>query len=394
MVKVKILRAHNYYLISGEEDQCNQAEIELLKKYGNEVNLYVEDNEKVKKIGLIKTAVKTIWSQESYSNICALLNRGKYDILHCDNTFPLISPAAYYAAKAEGIPVIQTLHNYRLFCLNAYLFRDNAVCEDCLGKPIPLPGIIHNCYQNSKLGSTVVATMLSVHRLLKTYQNQVDIFIALTEFSKKKYIEGGLPENKIFVKPNFLNSDPGMGRGEGNFVLFVGRLSEEKGIYTLLNTWQTSNNLIPLKMVGDGLLVDVVNKVAEQSSNVEYLGKKSVDAIYELMGEAKALIFPSLWYEGLPRVIMEAYAKGTPVIASRLGAMETLVKHQSTGLHFTPADTTDLVKQIDWMQTHPKAWQNMRFEARLEYENNYTAKQNYQQLMQIYQIALNSTKHQ
>jgi len=389
---LKILKAHNFYLIGGGEDQSNHAEMQLLKKYGHQVNLYTENNENIKSLGLIKTAVKTIWSQHSYNQIRELIRNNQYDILHCENTFPLISPSAYYAAKAEGIPVIQTLRNYRLFCLNAYFFRENRVCEDCLNKPVPVPGIIHSCYKNSKLGSAVVAMMLSTHRLLRTYQNQIDIFITLTEFAKNKFIEGGLPKNKIIVKPNFVEPDPGIGKGEGDFVLFVGRLSEEKGIEILLRAWQNLSYHLPLKIVGDGSLVDLVKNTTQTIPSIEYIGRQPVEVIYQLMGQAKALVFPSLWYEGMPRVILEAFAKGTPVIASKLGSMETLIEHQRTGLHFTAGNAEELVQQVNWMLNHPRDWQKMRLEARLEYESYYTADQNYHQLREIYHYALQSAK--
>lgn len=389
---MKILKVHNSYLISGGEDQSNQAEIQLLREYGNQVKLYTENNERVKSLGLIKTATKTIWSVETYQKIRDLVKEYRPKILHCENIFPLISPSAYYAAKAEKIPVVQTLRNYRLFCLNAYFFRENRVCEDCLNKPVPFPGIVHSCYKNSTAGSTIVTAMLSTHRLLKTYQNQVDIFIALTQFAKQKFIEGGLPANKIIIKPNFVYPDPGMGTGEGKFALFVGRLSEEKGIETLLQAWQNLGHYLPLKIVGDGSLVDVVQDLSEKTHGVEYIGRKPIELIYQLMGQAKALIFPSLWYEGMPRVIIESFAKGTPVIASKLGAMEALVDNQRTGLHFTAGHVGELVQQVDWMLNHPSDWQKMRLEARLEYEAKYTAEKNYQRLMEIYQLAINSMK--
>lgn len=389
---MKILKAHNFYLIGGGEDQSNHAEMQLLKKYGHQVNLYTENNESIKSLGLIKTAVKTIWSQHSYNQIRELIRNYQYDILHCENTFPLISPSAYYAAKAEGIPVIQTLRNYRFLCLNSYFLRENQVCEDCLNKPVPVPGIIHSCYKNSKLGSAVVTIMLSTHRLIRSYQNQIDIFITLTEFAKNKFIEGGLPKNKIIVKPNFVDPDPGIGKGEGNFVLFVGRLSEEKGIEILLRAWQNLSYHLPLKIVGDGSLVDLVKNTTQAIPSIEYIGRQPVEVIYQLMGQAKALVFPSLWYEGMPRVIIEAFAKGTPVIASKLGSMETLIEHQRTGLHFTAGNAEELVQQVNWMLNHPRDWQKMRLEARLEYESYYTADQNYHQLMEIYHYALQSAK--
>lgn len=385
---MRILTVHNYYLIGGGEDRSRAAEDELLTRYGHQVFGYAETNRRIESLGLVRTAIKTIWSQASYRTVRQMLRDTRAEILHCENTFPLISPAVYYAARAENVPVVQSLRNYRLLCLNAYLFREERICEDCLGKAVPLPGIRHACYRQSRGGSAVVATMLSVHRLLKTYRQQVDCFIALTEFARQKYIAGGLPAQKIFIRPNFVAPDPGIGTGAGQFALYVGRLTPEKGIPTLLHAWERLGRDFPLKIAGEGALEADVRAAAANATGVEYLGIREIAEIYALMGEASVLIFPSQWYEGMPRVILEAFAKGTPVIASHLGAMTTLVEHRRTGLHFTPGSVSGLSEQVEWMLAHPQQWQQMRREARAEYEAKYTAERNYEQLMAIYDQAI------
>ena len=389
---MRVLTAHNHYLISGGEDKSRESEDRLLTNYGHHVDSYTLDNQTIKKLGLFRTAIRTIWSNESYLDIQKRLRETKYDIFHCENTFPLISPSVYYAANAEGVPVVQSLRNYRLLCVNAYLYRNHQVCEDCIGKFLPWPGIVHGCYKGSQLGSAVVAFMLSFHRLLKTYQKHVDIFVVLTEFAKQKFIEAGLPEEKLLIKPNFVDPDPKIGEGKGGFALFVGRLSEEKGLHLLLQSWQTLSKHIPLKIVGDGPLLKYVQDCIHRIPGIEYLGRKTTQEIYQLMGQAKALILPSQWYEGFPRVIIEAYAKGTPIIASKLGAMQTAIDHQRTGLHFTPGSSTELVQQVEWMLSYPLEWQAMRREARSEFEAKYTADRNYDRLMEIYQLAIERVK--
>ena len=379
---MKILMVQNRYLIRGGEDENFDSETALLESYDNEVIKYLQDNESIKNIPSWKLGIRTVWSQDNYYRIKWLIKNHKIDIVHVQNFFPLISPAVYYAAKAEKVPVVQSLHNYRLFCLNAYFFREGKVCEDCLGK-FPFSGITRKCYRESYSASIAVASMLSIHRLVNTWNKMIDCYIALTEFSKQKFIEGGISPQKIIVKPNFI-TDPGMGEGEENFVLYVGRLSPEKGLFTLLEAWKKLGNIITLKIVGDGDLKFKVEQTAKNITGIEYLGRQPLNKVYNLMGQAKALIFPSLWYEGLPRTIIEAFAAGTPVIASNLGSMSSLIQDQRTGLHFVPGNQQALIKQVNWMIDNPQKWKQMRVQTRLEFEHKYTAEKNYQQLMQIY----------
>jgi len=385
---MRILSVHNRYLIGGGEDNSTAAEIALLERHGHTVESYTENNERVAELGVARTAMRTIWSQETYRAVRRLLRAGRFDVMSCQNTFPLISPSVYYAAQAEGVPVVQTLRNYRLLCPNAYFFRDDQSCESCMGKLFPWPGVRHACYRGSKAGSLVLASMLTTHRLLGTYREQVDVYVALTEFARRKFIEGGLPAAKITVKPNFVDPDPGPGPGEGDFVLFVGRLSEEKGLSTLLAAWRSLGAPVPLKIAGEGPLQGLVERAVAEHPAIEYLGRRSGSEVFDLMGEARALVFPSQWYEGMPRTILEAFAKGTPVLATRLGSMETLVEHGRTGRHFAPGDPADLARQVEWMLAHPTEWQAMRTEARRAFEAQFTAEANYRRTMEIFERAI------
>ncbi|BAY08414.1 glycosyltransferase family 4 protein [Calothrix sp. NIES-2098] len=379
-----ILKVHNYYQIRGGEEETIEAEARLLQQMGHQVEIYQDTNDRLATLGAARMAIKTVWSGEAYTTLKHRFGDQTYDVMHVDNFFPLISPSIYYAAKEAGVPVVQTLHNYRLLCPNALFFREGRICEDCLGKPIPFPGVQHGCYRQSKATSAAVATMLTVHRLLNTWTKMVDCYIALTEFARQKFIQGGLPAEKIVVKPHFISPDPGVGSGEGGYALYVGRLSVEKGLDTLLAAWEQLGGKIPLKIIGDGQLCDRVAEAVNKLPHVEWLGRKPMQEVYELMGEAKVLIFPSKWYETFGRVAIEAFAKGTPVIAANIGAIAELVDPGRTGLHFRPGDSQDLAQKVEWVLSHPAELAQMRREARAEFEVKYTAEKNYQQLMEIY----------
>jgi glycosyltransferase involved in cell wall biosynthesis len=380
----RVLLLHNRYQQAGGEDQVFTAEGNLLEERGHRVLRYTLHNDQVSEMSRPGLAKATVWNGAVYRELRALIRREQPQVAHFHNTFPLISPAAYYAAQAEGVPVVQTLHNYRLLCPDALFFREGRVCEDCLGKQLPWPGVVHGCYRGSRLSSMAVATMLTTHRTLGTWTRAVDAYIALTEFAREKFVEGGLPAQKVVVKPNFVDPDPGVGEGEGGYFLFVGRLSQEKGVDTLLRSWERLGKKISLKVVGDGPLAPIVADTTKQCPGVEWLGRQSQARVSELMKHAQALIFPSNWYEGFPMVIAEAYAVGLPVIASDLGSMHSLIDHGRTGLLFRPDDEDDLAAQVQWASTSPAELKRMRREARTEYELKYSAGRNYRILMNIY----------
>jgi glycosyltransferase involved in cell wall biosynthesis len=385
---MRILSVHNHYQIRGGEDESQKAEVRLLQDKGHQVDVYEEHNDRIPTLGKIDLASRTVWSRETYQILKSRFTEQTYDLVHVQNFFPLISPSVYYAAQAKGIPVVQTLRNYRLLCPNAQFFRQGRVCEDCLEQFIPLPGVVHACYRGSRAATATVAAMITVHRALGTWTNQVDVYIALTEFARQKFIQGGLPAEKIVVKPNFVHPDPGWGEGRGNYALFVGRLSPEKGLDTLLQAWEKLGHQIPLKIAGDGPLANQIAEASTRLTGVEWLGRQPLSQVYNLLGEALFLVFPSSWYETFGRVAIEAFAKGTPVIAANIGAIAELVDHSRTGLKFCPDDSEDLIAQVEWALYHPAELTQMRQEARTEFEAKYTADKNYQQLMGIYETVI------
>ncbi len=385
---MNILVAHNFYQQPGGEDQCVAAEVAMLRAHGHEVTQYCLHNDSIHGMNRMRLASRTIWNHSAYRELRKLLRTHRVQIAHFHNTFPLISPAAYYAARAENVRVVQTLHNYRLLCANGLLLRDGEVCEDCLGKLVPWPGIVHKCYRGSRAASATVATMLATHRVLGTWWKAVDVYVALTETGRRKLIDGGLPADKITVKPNCAYPDPGAGTGKGGYAVFVGRLSAEKGLDTLLKAWPHLGGDVPLKLLGNGPMATVVQDAAAKDSSIQWLGHVSLDAVYELVGEAMFLVLPSRCYETFSMAIVEAFAKGTPVVVSKLGAMAAIVDDGRTGLHFRPGDPADLAAKVRQILADPLELARMRRAARLEFDQKYTADSSYKSLMAIYQRAL------
>lgn len=375
-----VLQVHNFYQEPGGEDRVYEAESELLTRYGHNVARYTVHNDAVRSMSRLNLGIRTTWNQNTYTEIRSVLRKRKPDIVHAHNTFPLISPALHYAAAAEQIPLVQTLHNYRLICPGATLYRKGRVCEECLHSRTLWPAIRHACYRNSRPATTAVISMLLTHRMAGTWTNRVQHYIALTEFSKQKFVESGIPANVVSVKPNFLLRDPGAGSGDGGYAIFAGRLSEEKGLQTLLRAWQNLPE-IPLKIAGDGPMRPFVEEHAGKLPNVDYLGNRSRQEILDLLKHAQFLVLPSEWYEGLPLIIIEALACGTPVVASALGSMTELIQNGVNGRFFQAGNSDSLVNCIRSM---PAAAQDMRKSARASYERDYTPERNYELLMNIY----------
>jgi glycosyltransferase involved in cell wall biosynthesis len=288
---------------------------------------------------------------------------------------------------------VQTLHNYRLLCPAATFMRNGAVCEDCLSKAIPLPAIKHRCYHSSTMATAAVANMLAVHRGLRTWSRKVTRFIALTQFARGKFIASGLPENRIAIKPNFVASDNGIGNAMGGYALFVGRLSEEKGVGVLLEAWKKMGARRRLKIAGDGPMAQHVREAAAATPGIEWLGACTRSEVGQLMADASYLVFPSTCYETFGMSLIEAFSAGLPVFASRLGAMAELVTDGLTGRLFSAGSGDELAAVIDWAFAHPEELKAMRLHARREFELKYTADANYQQLMEIYKGAIAAEVH-
>jgi glycosyltransferase involved in cell wall biosynthesis len=386
------LLVHNFYRQPGGEDQVFAVEHDMLHAKGHKVIRYTVHNRFIELMGKLSLFGKTLWNRLSYKEILRVIHEEKPDVVHFHNTFPLVSPAAYYAAKRAGVAVVQTLHNYRLLCPEARFFRGNSACELCLKKRFTWPAVRYACYQNSRANSAAVTAMLALHRAIGTWKNKVDSYIVLTEFARWKFCEGGLAPEKMTVKPNCLVEDPGPGRGEGGYALFVGRLSPEKGIDTLLDAWSLLKEKAALKIVGEGPQVHQIVERIQHLDGVEYVGKKTHDEVLELMKGARLIVVPSLWYEGFPMTMVEAYAAGLPVVASEVGGLSELVRHGETGLHFPAGDVAALAERLSHLQEHPDKLAHMRHEARREFENKYTAQRNYEMLIDIYEKAIARTK--
>lgn len=363
----------------------------MLRGRGHEVEVMEQNNDEIVRwTSAAKAAFECIYSFSSARDLRQVIDRFRPDIAHVHNFFPRVSPSAHYALHEVGVPVVQTIHNYRLLCPGATFLRNGKVCEECLGMTIPWPAAIHGCYRDSKAASAALANMLSIHRALGTWKRTVSCFIAPTEFARGKFIQGGFPAEKIQVKSHFVNPDPGIGAGDGNFALFVGRLAEGKGLATLLGAWQLLGARMPLKIVGDGPLADSVKEAAATIPGVEWLGSHRKEAVQQLMRDAAFLVVPSESYETFGMVVAEAFAAGLPVIASRLGAMEELVSDGETGWLFQACSRSELAEKVEWALSHPGDLRAMRQRSRLEYERNYTPEANYSMLMRIYESACES----
>jgi glycosyltransferase involved in cell wall biosynthesis len=361
----RILFCHNYYKQAGGEDVSNDDEIALLRSRGHDVSTYTLHNDFIDQMGSFAVARKTIWNHKAFRELRKLIRHERPEIMHCTNLFPLISPAAYFAARAEGVAVVQALRNFRLLCPNTFFLRDGRVCEDCLGKSLPWRAVAHGCYRNNRAASAVVTAMLGVHNGLKTWTRSIDRFLCPSQFARQKFVEAGYPEDRLHVIPNFVDIDTGPGSGQGNYAVYVGRLSHEKDLRTLLAAWSQLDNSLKLKVIGDGPLADLVLK-AEKESNVEWLGHRSKEEVLSAIGDATFLVMPSIWYETFGRVIVEAYSKGTPVIVSNLGAMAELVTDGHTGLRFDPGNPTDLISKVRDLLSDPNRLSGMRSAARYE----------------------------
>jgi glycosyltransferase involved in cell wall biosynthesis len=389
---MRILLTHNRYQQRGGEDAVVQAEKELLSAAGHEVAEYSRHNNEIANYGLWQKATlgpRTVWAWDSYRQLKMILQKEKPDLAHFHNTLPLISPAAYEACREEGIPVVQTVQNYRLLCPAATFLRDGQVCEECFQHNL-WRGVRYGCYRGSRPATAVVAAMLAFHRWLDTWSKSVDCYAVPTEFARRKFVAGGLPAEKVVVKPNFLHPDPRARTGSGEYVLFVGRLSPEKGLTTLLRAWACLGKRIPLLIVGAGPMREEleVEAIRQNLGTVRFLGRLSGEQVLSAMKGARFLVFPSVCYEGFPVTLVESFACGLPPIASRLGAMEEIIEDGRTGLHFTPGDPDDLAAKVEWAWTHPERMEEMGRAARAEYEAKYTAERNYQLLMDIYQRAI------
>jgi glycosyltransferase involved in cell wall biosynthesis len=382
---MKVLMVHNRYQQRGGEDAVVDAEVRLLASNGIDVQRFDADNDAIQ--GVVSKVQVSLGQfglpTAAQSKFKAALSGFRPDLVHVHNWFPTLSPSLFNICSRENVPVVHTLHNYRLLCVNATLFRNGHVCEDCIGTTFRTPGILHSCYRDSVAGSAVATAGMLAHWSLGTWTRSIDRFVALTEFARNKLIEGGLPAEKVVVKPNFIDPDPGLGTGRGGYFLYVGRLTEEKGVRVLLECWKDGADLPKLMIAGTGPLENELQAAAATMPNVELLGACSSDRVIELMRDASALLCPSQWYEGMPRVVIESLAVGTPVIASNIGSYPEMIVDGETGALFPTGGAAALRNRLRDL-LHGDALQSMRANARRCFQSNYTGEMNFSLLLNIY----------
>lgn len=386
---MKILLVHNAYQQPGGEDVVFESEKRLLERAGHQVVCYKRSNEELGNAsGLKRIAIvpSMVWSSDTRREFAALLDEERPDIVHIHNTFMVISPSIYGACRERRIPVVQTLHNFRWLCPAANFYRQGEVCEECVDYGL-LRSVRHGCYRGSRSATAGVALMVAVHRQLHTWLDCVTRFVALTEFGKQKFVAAGFPADKIVVKPNFVDRDPGERIGPGEYGVFVGRLAEEKGLSVLLDAWKQLGGQYPLQIVGDGPERVMLEAKARELklTEIRFRGRLSREAVIEAVKGARFTVMPSTWYETFGMCIAESFACGVPVVCSRLGAMEEIVTDGHDGLHFTSGDAKDLASKVEWAWQHPDELAKMGRAGRRKYERDYTAAQNYSLLMRIYE---------
>jgi glycosyltransferase involved in cell wall biosynthesis len=392
MTKRAVLFVHNRYQERGGEDAVFEAEASLLEANGHRVGRLVFDNrdlpEAPSAVDALRLGAATVWSRPARRRLKQALAELAPEVVHFHNTFPQVSPAAYSVCHDAGAAVVQTLHNYRLVCANGLLYRDGAPCEECVGRRVALPALRHACYRGSRAQTGAVVSMLALHRLRGTWGKDVDVYIAPSQFLRDKLIEGGLSAERIAVKPNFLEPDPGPKTCAGDYALFVGRLTPSKGVETLLDAYRRRDDLPPLHVVGDGELSSAVEDAAHRDDRIVYRGRLGREGVMAEMGGAACLVFPSRLYESFGLVAIEAMASGVPVVASNLGAIPEIVAGGRTGVLFEAGNADDLGEKLACAASSPATLQWMGAAARAEYLCKYGGERNYELLIEVYERAL------
>lgn len=398
---MKILLVHNFYgsTAPSGENTVFEAEADLLRQAGHEVVTFTRHSDEIRAQGgwgAIKGALATPWNPFAYAKVLRTIERERPAVMHVHNTFPLLSPAIFHAAAKTTTATVLTLHNYRTVCAAAIPMRDGKPCTECLDQRGVGPALHYGCYRQSRLATLPLATMISLHRNLGTWQKQVDAFIALSGFQRDLLVKAGLPAGRMHVKPHFYPNPPTpvpWGEREAK-VLFIGRLGEEKGVRFLLEAWCQWGEQAPrLELIGDGPLRPELEQLAAgQGGRVRFLGQLPFAETQALLARAKLLVLPSICFEGFPMVIREAFALGVPVAASDLGSMACLVEPGRTGTLFAPGNAADLLINVKKLWDAQDRLAAMGTNARAEFEAKYTAEANLRQLEDIYRVAIERRK--
>lgn len=395
---MRILLVHNYYgsAAPSGENQVYRTEKALLVSRGHEVDELTRHSDRVRQQGVwgaVKAGFATPWNVFAYLQFRRMLDTFQPDVVHVHNTFPLISPAIFHAIGQRAASVL-TLHNYRLLCPAAIPTRDGEVCTDCIDRRSVKPALRHSCYRASRLATLPLAANVALHRVVGTWQLKVDAFITLSDFQRNLMTAGGLPARRIHVKPNFYAGAPVVVpfAQRPNYLVFVGRLGEEKGLRALIQAWQDWGPGAPvLQIIGDGPLRTTLQHQAA-GLPVEFLGQVSAETAQAHIARARLLLLPSECFEGFPMVIREAFAFGTPAAVSNLGPLPDIVQDGKSGLVFEAGNPGNLLDAVRSAFQAPGLLERLGQGARSEFEKKYTEEANYQALMHIYESAINTSR--
>ena len=398
---MKILQIHNFYQIYGGEDSVVTSEKGMLESKGHKVVQYSRHNEEFKKYSLFQKITfffTALYSFRTARELDKLLDKEKFDIAHVHNVFPLISPSVYYCLKRHKVPVAQTIHNYRFLCPNGLFFIRGNICEKCKHGNT-LPCIINRCYKNSFLLSMLYAFIMWSHKTVKTFRNNIDVFITLSRFTKNKLVSGGYPKDRIEIEGNFLFDSKGRTdyghHIRGEYVIYVGRLSEEKGLETLLKAYHKADTTdIDLKILGCGMLEGKLKQYVKRNNieGVEFMGYVSGDEKLQLLRNARFSFVTSECYENFGLTILESFVVGTPVVASRIGGIAELVDDGKSGLLFEPGNVDDLAEKLVSLYKNPDLAMKMG-----EFAHNFINKfhsmgSHYKKIMRIYERTIDVSK--
>lgn len=386
---MKILQIHNQYKYKGGEDTTVEDEKNLLKKNNCKVFQLIRSNKNEinSLLQYINVGKNLIYSKISKEIVIKAIKKINPDIIHIHNTFPLWTFSILDACNEMKVPTVMTLQNFRLICSKGTFYRDNKICELCITSS-PFNAVKYGCYQNSRIKSLPISLMIKKNNKGLSLLDKLNKIIVVSKFNKKKFLEANFPENKIVIKPNFflnnLNVRPSI-KKKG--FLYASRLSEEKGILDLINAYNKFN--FDLKICGDGNLKNKIINI----KNINYLGFLNKSKLYEEINKSKFLVFPSKWYEGFPKIILEAFALGTIVIAPNLGTMSCIIKDKFNGILFKPNDIDDLVKKIKWVLNNDNKCKIIKINAKKDLLKKYSEKSNFKELINIYETAIKENKN-
>lgn len=386
---MNILVVHNYYKIRAGEETVFNNEVKLLKDHGHNVFVYTRDNRELDQMNRaqkIMLPFETIFSWKTFSDVIHLIRQNNIDIVHVHNYLSLISPSVYYAAIKEKVPVVQTIHHYRLNCPATTFYRDGRICDKCVSNLFN--SLQHKCYRNSLSSTLGVAMMVELHKHVGTY-GKIN-YICLTEFNKKQLLRMNtekrtyIKDDQIYVKPNYSNfcHDVIPFENRKNQIVYAGRLYEPKGIKYLFEAWKYIDNY-ELLVFGDGPLKSwCENFITENNlSNIKMKGVIANEQLAEIVAESKAQILATQWFEGFPMVLVESFACGTSVLGSDIGNVNDIIKEGVNGFHFKHNDPRDIANAVNSLHDIVSSTKNCSDEL-------YSPEGNYRMLMDIYKKCL------